>query len=126
MTPKYTGPDRRSYPADEWMQGLPIWAKILFQVLFIYGPLSAIAIFLVYVGAKNLPEIRMEFSLFKKELEITNKRLEDISSQNREIIDTTRFILFEFCTSSAKDDTDRRNCLDRYRTAAGTTGTTGR
>lgn len=113
---EYEGPERRRYndSTAEWMQGLPVWAKFLFQVLFIYGPLAVIALLSFYIGSKHLPSIQLELTLVKEQLKHSEERANRFEGLLQETLTTTRFVLIEYC-SQGKNDTERRSCYERYR-----------
>ena len=89
-------------PAEQLLKA-PTWAR----VVFVWGPLSAIALFTVYIGAKNLPDIRLEIAAERREVAALQVTLGDIKQEMQSLNATMKWI----CVSGAKTDEERRGCL---------------
>jgi hypothetical protein len=107
----YDGPerrqeiDRRAVGGVDWFHGLPSWARVIFVV----GVPSAIAIFLVYIGGKNIPQIILELAAIRNQIQSVQSTLSDIKIQN----EATFRMLQRTCYNTAKSDPDRQRCFDQ-------------
>jgi hypothetical protein len=106
--------DRRTLPPatdDKWMDALPVWAQsfvVMARVIAVIGAPTAIAIFLVWSGAKELPELRKQSQL-TYEASLTNREiLREHALQSAAIYR----LLQRICSNGAKTDTDRQRCFD--------------
>jgi len=97
-----SGPDRRSF---DWLEGLPTWARIL----FIIGPLSGIAVFLVWMGAQNVPVMARSIDLTHQEVQALRQDMADHQQQTEAIFR----LLQRICSNTAKNDTERQRCFDK-------------
>lgn len=112
MTPKrtgYEGPERRYYENGNGtgglLTGLPGWAK----VIAVIGIPGAIAFFLVWVGAKSIPNIQEQIIRQGEQ----NKRIQElILDHGRQSEDLLR-LMQRICANTAKDDTREQRCFDR-------------
>lgn len=101
----YEGPNRRQESPIDWLQGLPVWAR----VLFILGPIGAIAVFLVWKGANDLPDIHRQVVLNHTEIIAIRQALADHQQQT----DAIYRQLQRICSNTAKTEYERQRCFDR-------------
>jgi hypothetical protein len=106
MAPNYEGPERRN--KLDPIQELPVWAQVIIQVIFKYGITAAIALYLVYIVAKNIPDTRLDIHAVKENNEQVLKaqnemklELDKLSRQNRLI-----------CRMVAKDKEQEDRCYE--------------
>ncbi len=107
---EFNGDERREYERRaaagvDWFHGLPSWARIIFVI----GVPSAIAVFLVYVGSKNIPQIMIELAVIQNSERANHILLTDIKSQNEAMYR----MLQRTCYNTAKTESDRSKCFDR-------------
>jgi hypothetical protein len=102
----YDGPERRTAPPDTGpFAGLPQWAK----VVSIVGIPGGIALFLTWVGAQSLPEIRTELVAYRMEAERSRQVMQAQTAQSEQIYR----LLQRICAEVAKSDEGRARCFDR-------------
>jgi hypothetical protein len=97
------GPDRRQN--GDWMASLPIWSRAVAVV----GIPGAIAIFLVWVGAQELPKIKQQTQLT---LEAVNRTNELLAEHARDTSEVAR-MLQRICSNTARNDEERARCFDK-------------
>lgn len=102
-TPTYSGGDRRNGAADLW--SLPLWIRAVAVV----GIPGAIAIFLTWVGANEVPRIKTQVQATYDEVlrnrEIIREHTEQSAAMYR--------MLQRICSNTAKSDDERQRCFDR-------------
>jgi hypothetical protein len=99
-----TDPDPWPAPVDaQWMTHLPVWVR----AISVFGVTGAIALFLVYIGATQVPGIRTELTALREENRQTREVLQQ---QVNEIRALTRAI-DRLCATVAKDDSARDRCF---------------
>jgi hypothetical protein len=103
--PRYTGPERRAAVESGPFAGLPQWAK----VISIVGIPGGIALFLVWVGAQSLPEIKTELVAYRMEAERARQAIQQQTQQSEQIYR----MLQRICAEVAKTDEGRARCFDR-------------
>lgn len=86
-----------------WASALPVWVR----ALAIVGVPSGIAVFLVWIGAQDLPRIKADIAALRSDVNFNRKLLEDLRAQNSEILQMERRI----CAAVYRDDT-RSRCFD--------------
>ncbi len=87
-----------------WTNGLPIWAR----AITIIGVPSAIAIFLVWVGANDLPKIHLQVAQNALDIQRNTELLRELKNQNY-IIQRS---LVRICSNTAKSHDERQKCFD--------------
>lgn len=101
-TSTYSGVDRRN-GADLWP--LPLWIRAVAVV----GIPGAIAIFLTWVGANEVPRIKTQVQSTYDEVlrnrEIIREHTEQSAAMYR--------MLQRICSNTAKSDDERQRCFDR-------------
>lgn len=85
--------------------GIPIWARIVALI----GIPGAIAIFLVGVGASEIPRLTREVAASRQEMETMQDLLRTHIQQNDETLRLMRWI----CAGVAKNEPDRRQCFEK-------------
>lgn len=95
---------RQNNDSPSWSEGLPIWVRAVALV----GVPSAIAIFLVWMGASDLPKIRSEIEQVHREV-LFNREI--LNQQNLKS-DAQLRLLRWICSNTAKDDQARQKCFD--------------
>lgn len=103
QTDTYTGPERRADVSP--FQGLPWWA----QVAGIVGIPGAIALFLVWIGAMQLPKIQIELVNYRLEAEKNRQAVQSETVQGEQIYR----LLQRICAELAKTEEGRARCFDR-------------
>ena len=97
---------------DNWSGGVPGWAK----AIAIVGLPGIIAIFLVYIGGKEIPNIiRMgqqnrDLMIQIREAQAEGARM--LREQNEQSEALYR-LQQRICANTAKNDSDQRSCFDR-------------
>ena len=84
---------------------LPVWAKTLVQI----GGLSAIALYLTYMGAQTLPAMQ-------RELILLNERAAQAEKANAGIvaaIDRLYVVTLQMCANQADSDAERDACFTK-------------
>ena len=99
----YEGQDRRTN--GEWMAGIPSWAKFI----SIIGPTSAIAIFLVWVGANEIPKIARQTQQNHDAI----MRTQELVIQHQEQSAAMFRMLQRICSNTARNETERERCFDK-------------
>jgi len=79
------------------------------QAIGIIGIPGTIAIFLVYVGATEVPRIARNQELLLRELQRTQEQM----AEQIELSNTLIRIAQRACSNSAKDDNALQRCFDR-------------
>lgn len=100
-------PKNDSEVADKELVGLPTWLQLATQVIFKFGVPSAIAVYLVYIGASNLPAIRMELTTQHLEVQQIKLTLVEVQMQSERIQLMLQFI----CSNTSQTDTEKRACF---------------
>jgi len=91
-------------PQKDWTS-LRAWS----QAIGIIGIPGTIAIFLVYMGASEVPRLARQQELMLREIQATQ-------AQIAELVDLTATLIRiaqRSCSNSAKDDNARQRCFDR-------------
>jgi hypothetical protein len=96
-------------PTDKELDRLPTWLQLISQVVFKFGVPSAIAIYLVWIGADNLPAIRMELVAQHQEIGLIKQTLSDIRKQTEQNFTLLQWI----CATTAKTEIEKRGCFQR-------------
>jgi hypothetical protein len=96
---------RRRASDRDWLVELPIWAR----VLAVIGIPGAIAIFLVWQGATELPRLSRQ----QEQLVVDVQRLQQMVSEQGINADSTYRLLQRICVNTAKTDTERQQCFDK-------------
>jgi hypothetical protein len=91
--------------SDNGNGSISAWARAIAMV----GIPGVIAIFLVYVGATEIPRIRMMVEENRKYTEFNRELLREHVAQNDELVRIVRWI----CVGVSKDDHDRRQCFQK-------------
>lgn len=86
---------------------LPTWLSLVTQVVFKIGVPSAIAVYLVYVGATNLPDLRMELAAQRREVQQLQMSLLELRQQAEEI----RLMVQWVCSNTSKSEAAARACF---------------
>lgn len=104
MKHEYQGPERRE-GRDSWMEAIPPWAR---AIGFIGIP-GAIALFLVWAGANDIPRISREVEANQTGILYVQKL------QEQQILKTeqTYRLLQRICSNTAKTDIERQRCFDQ-------------
>ena len=92
---------------DKELAALPTWLQLIVQVIFKFGVPSAIAIYLVWIGASNLPTLRLELAAQHHELQQVQQTLTVIQAQTKEIQQTLNWL----CYHAAKTEIEKRACF---------------
>lgn len=100
ISPDYDGDDRRSPLGD-----LPWWVR----AIAIIGVPSAIAVFLVYVGAMEVPKIKAEQIATKVEV-VENQRLLALQAEQNAAIYR---MLVRVCSNTSHTEDERQRCFER-------------
>jgi hypothetical protein len=87
---------------------LPTWLSLVTQVVFKIGVPSAIAIYLVYIGATNIPDLRMELAAQRREVQQLQVSLMEI----RQRADETYLMAQWICSNTSKSETAARACFN--------------
>ena len=88
-------------------KAVPTWLQLAVQVVFKFGVPSVIAIYLVWIGATNVPEIRLELAAQRREMQALQATLTNIERQGGEI----QLYLQWICSNTSKDDITKRACF---------------
>lgn|SRR5678816_989976 len=94
----------RPIVTDPWLAGVPSWVKAIAVV----GIPGAIALFLVYQVASQLPKIEERQASIEKQLE---QQREAIKAETVRMEQVYRQ-LQRICSNTAKTDDDRQRCFD--------------
>ena len=100
----YHGPDRRGN-GDGWVSGVPTWARAIAVV----GIPGAIAIFLVWVGANEIPKIAQQTQRNYDAILRTQELVLQHSDQSAAMFR----MLQRICSNTAKSEVDRDRCFDK-------------
>lgn len=100
----YEGPERRNYD-EGWLNGLPNWAKII----GIIGIPGAIAIFLVWMIANELPELVAHANANSNSIAELNRKIQEQQVQ----ADITFRLLQRICSNTAKTEFEKQRCFDQ-------------
>lgn len=95
-------PERARLSNGEWGV-LPWWAKLVTVV----GPSGAIVLYLVYMGAQEVPQTRRIVEQIAIEQKLQREAVQDMSAK----IEVNRRILQQICANLAKTDVDRNRCF---------------
>jgi len=79
------------------------------QAIAIIGIPGAIAVYLVYMGSTELPNIRRQNETIIQEMRQTRERTEELIKLTNVMISIGQRI----CWNAAKDDNARQRCFDR-------------
>ena len=96
--------DKRNGDAGRDWTSLKAWS----QAVGFIGIPGTIAIFLVYVGATEVPRIARQQELLLQEIGKTQSKLDELISLTR----TSIRIAQSSCLNSARDDNARQRCFD--------------
>lgn len=88
-------------------KGVPTWMQLVVQVVFKFGVPSAIAVYLVWIGATNLPDLRLEMAAQRREIQQLQTTMLGIQQQGEEI----RLIVQWICSNTSKSETAARACF---------------
>lgn len=101
----YRGPDRRTNGNGDWLSHLPMWVRLL----TVAGPTSAIAVFLVWVGANEIPKIaqqsRQNHEAIMRAHELMQVHAEQSAAMFR--------MLQRICSNTARNESERERCFDK-------------
>lgn len=87
-----------------WMEAIPPWARFI----TIVGIPGAIALFLVWMMAKDVPQAARQLEAVIQEQRYTRER-----DAERAVKQDQMFRLLQrICTNTAKSDTERQRCFD--------------
>ena len=86
---------------------LPSWLSAFAQVVVKYGLTGAIAAYLVWVGATNIPELRLEMAAQRREIQQLQVTLQEIRHQGEEL----KLIAQWICSNTAKSEAAARACF---------------
>jgi hypothetical protein len=106
-TSSYYGVDRRTTASNnrgDWTS-LKAWA----QAIGIVGIPGAIAIFLVYVGAQQIPALVRGLDVVTLEVRKNGEALREHQASIQSLVRIAQ----KACMNAAKDDSARQNCFDR-------------
>lgn len=106
----HTGLERRR-SGDTWLEGMPMWVKATVAVsraVVTLGVSSAIAIFLVWMLASDLPRLSREVAANTARLDQLQRALEDQKVRQ----DATFRLLQRICANTAKTETAGQRCFD--------------
>jgi len=78
------------------------------QAIGIIGIPGAIAIFLVYIGATEIPRMTRQQELLLQEIKTTQSKIDELSALMRVSIRIAQ----STCLNSARDDNARQRCFD--------------
>lgn len=99
--------ERRGYEerqSQSWMEAIPPWARFI----TIVGIPGAIALFLVWMMAKDVPQATRQLEAIITEQKYTRDR-----DAERAVKQDQMFRLLQrICTNTAKSDTERQRCFD--------------
>lgn len=70
--------------------------------------MAAISMYLVYIGANQLPEIRLQQATMIGKMDLTNQLLTDIRKELE-----SQISIRSYCVSIADSDAERSGCLSR-------------
>jgi glutamine synthetase adenylyltransferase len=87
------------------INGAPAWVRAAAVV----GIPGLIAVFLVGVGATEIPRLSREIASSRQEVEVMQDLLREHIKQNDETLRLMRWI----CAGVAKTEPDRRQCFER-------------
>lgn len=100
----YKGPDRRN-GNDGWIAAVPVWARAIAVV----GIPGAIAIFLVWVGANEIPKIARQTAVNHDAI----MRVEDMLREHH-AHDIGMYRVFQrICSNTARNEIERQRCFDQ-------------
>lgn len=97
--------DQQPPSSDPWLSGVPAWVKAIALV----GIPGAIAIFLVYLLATQLPQIAERQAAIEKESDLERQTLSDQVAKTEQVYR----LLQRICSNTSKSDEDRQRCFDR-------------
>ena len=100
----YQGDERRSQ-SESWLDSLPIWVR----ALGVIGIPGAIAVFLVWIFAQDVPRISRLVEANTTELDAQRELLK---AQQIKTDETFR-LLQRICNNTAKTEEERQRCFDR-------------
>jgi len=103
-TPEYEGVDRRQNGSSP-IGDLPWWVR----AIAIIGIPGAIAVFLVYIGATEVPKIKSEIIATRTQVEENQRLLAAQAEQNAAIYR----MLVRVCSNTSKTENDRQRCFER-------------
>lgn len=108
----YSGPERRDYPnGDGTLASLPAWARAI-AVLGATGSVCLFLGFLIYAGAKSLPEMQKEISALIESNHAVETALRDHQLEAARM----RRVMEQTCAGIAKqlkDDAREQRCYDQ-------------
>jgi hypothetical protein len=100
-----TAERRRKEDAADWMNGLPAWARFVWRI----GIPGAIALFLVWQGASQLPQLVRQYEALRAQV----AQIADVQSQHQRDSEATFRMLQRICSNTAKTDEERNRCFDK-------------
>lgn len=105
----YEGRDRRTNGDDRrhdgWIAGVPVWARAVAVV----GIPGTIAIFLVWVGANEIPKISRQVQMNHDAIMRTQELIQQHSEQTAAMFR----MLQRICSNTAKNEVERDRCFDK-------------
>lgn len=101
----YEGPERCHDGGDGEGSGLVFWMRAVAVV----GIPGAIAIFLVYVGATEIPKIARQ----TQQNHDAMMRMQEMSQQHSEHSAAMFRMLQRICSNTARNDAERERCFDK-------------
>lgn len=107
----YRGPERRDGYDNGTLAGLPVWARAI-SVLGAVGCVCLFLGFLIYTGAKSIPELQKELSALIESNHMLEKSLQE---HQREAERQSR-ISVQVCANLArmlKDDVREQRCYEQ-------------
>jgi hypothetical protein len=102
-SPSYKGTDRREYNGRDWTS-LRAWA----QAIGLIGIPGTIALYVVYIGATEIPKISQKLEVLVTE---TRQNRELIREHTQQMLVLTN-IQRRTCSNAAKDEYARQRCFD--------------
>ena len=103
-TPTYTGVERRNGNGNGWTS-LRAWA----QAIGVVGIPGAIAIFLVYIGATQIPTLVRQLDVAIMEIRQNGILMRESHVRIEQLVRIAQ----KACMNAAKDDLSRQNCFDK-------------
>lgn len=100
---RYEGPERRE--ETNVLSGLPVWVR----AAAVLGVPSLIALFLVWVGARELPRMNQELIVQRQEVQKNREMYQEHLHQQEEIYR----LMQRICSNTAKSELERQRCFDR-------------
>lgn len=98
FTSDYEGEDRRTLELPWWVRAIAV-----------IGIPGAIAVFLVWVGAQEVPKIKLEVASARAVSEQNQRLLMDHQEQTAAMYR----MLQRICSNTARNDDDRQRCFDK-------------